>query len=196
MANENSATGSRSPADRDRSYGGGYNSAGRSIGSDRPQRTAHTDFITPKYGWGDATMRDFSIIGGGIGGIYNTFASGNTYAGRTPQGFASQGLGGNNERPGMGYGGPGDAAYYMSLGFNPIRARIMAQGRMMGGTTQQQIREREQALAQAAQQPAPAPVQSAPPVMLSAGPMQLSVPGPSAYGLMMPGYQWLPGMTG
>lgn len=56
--------------------------------ADRPDRGPHTGTVTPKYGWGDASMSDFGIVGGlsnMVGGILN----GNTYSGRTPQGFAS-----------------------------------------------------------------------------------------------------------
>lgn len=74
------------------------NASGRDVARSRPQRTAHTDFITPKYGFDQAGLRDFSIMGG-LSNMLGGILAGNTYAGRMPQGFTTRGLGGRNERP-------------------------------------------------------------------------------------------------
>lgn len=175
MANENSAAGRRSAADRDRSYGGGYNSAGRSIGSDRPDRNAlNLDFVTPKYGWGDANLSDFSIIGGGLRGLFDTIASGNTYAGRTPTGFvggkASDGGPKAMSQQGIDPGVPG---MYQNL------ARRM-------------LKLDQPMTSQAPSAPmAPAPTLPGP---MQMGAQWLGVPGGSGYGVQIPSYSFFPGV--
>jgi hypothetical protein len=62
-------------------------------GAGRPQRTANTDFITPKYSWDQAQLSDFGITGA-LMNAFNGLYKGNTYAGRTPLGFTSGQLGG------------------------------------------------------------------------------------------------------
>ena len=64
--------------------GGGF--TGGRIAEGRPTRTAHTNTITPKYGWGDARLNPFGGFDFGItGGLMNMaggIMAGNTYAGR------------------------------------------------------------------------------------------------------------------
>lgn len=85
-------------ADKDRAARASMGAA--MAGRDRPQRTAHTDFITPKYNWDQAQISDFGITGGLMNAIGGVMA-GNTYAGRTPIGFGNHNI--------RGGGGAGNA---------------------------------------------------------------------------------------
>ncbi len=189
MPNENSATGGRAASTRDRSYGGGYNSSGRSIGSDRPDRNRlNLDTITPKYGWDDARLSDFSILGGGIKSIFDTIASGDTYAGRTPAGFvgkATRDNGGKDQDPYMG----------QVPGIDPMMLRMIQNGLYGGGSNQLKIQQAQRnpgaPIAPISQGPMAPPPPIAPPMMFA--PKQLSVPGGAAYGVMTPGYTYRKG---
>lgn len=60
-------------------------------GVGRPQRTAHTDFITPKYSWDQANIGNFGITGA-VANMLSGVLSGNTYNQGMPKGFSTGGL--------------------------------------------------------------------------------------------------------
>lgn len=169
---------------------GGRNDA---LASERSRlRAMGVDTITPKYSWDDASMSDFSIVGGGLRGLFDTIQSGNTYAGRTPQGLqggysSDGGAKGLQYRPGVE---PGSAQYWMSLGVDPYMAQQWASGRMMGGTTPVRMQELEAKARQQSRPAAPQQPQGLTWKPQTWGPTQINVPGAYDYGVNLDSWKY------
>lgn len=178
--NENAAAGgtSSSTAGRDQSYGGkGF--------PDRPDKGPYGGWTTPNYGWQDAQLSDFGImgaLGNMIGGVY----SGNVYAGRTPTGFTT---GQSRDLGALGpsaQGNTGGKSYGGNYGSNQFPG---SSGRSAAGIGLQQW---NRMLAAQQPKPAPAPYQPTyrPPVTLDTKYLSANAPGLAEYGSYTPFYRW------
>lgn len=170
---------------------GGYGARGGGFGGNsgaqgRPERTMHTNTITPKYGWDQAQLSDFGISGGLMNAVRGIVA-GNTYAGRTPQGFSNHNVRAGGSGP-MSYGGGNQG---LPSTINPLMQKLMGAGLYRGGTNQNKI-------AQAQSNPVPLPTQAPKPVQqgpsytpFTMGSKYLSAnaPGLAEYGVYSPFFQ-------
>lgn len=157
--------------------GGGF--TGGKIAEGRPSRSSTTGTITPKYGWDQARMSDFGILGG-VGNMFSGIMAGNTYAGRTPQGFV-----GSRQRD-LGAMGPG------AVGNTGGKSMFMPGGMDRMEMMQQMAaqRSRQQHAAKKNAMTAVTPALAQPKPMSSAPSMFMGTGGKFGYGLQRPGYQF------
>ena len=154
--------------------GGGF--TGGRIADSRPDRNRmNLNTVTPRYGWGDAQFSDFGIMGG-LSNMMGGILAGNTYAGRTPTGWASSGTRDNQNRAGS------YAQMAQQMGGSPTWRSGLYGG--AGG-----VNAPRPAMTQQPRPAAPAQAQAAPQAPFSTIPAaMLNIPGPSNYRIKLPSY--------
>lgn len=169
--------------------GHGAGSSGGWGGIDRPDRGPYGGTQVPNYGWEDARLSDFGLLGG-LSNLVGGVMSGNTYSGRTPRGFTTSQ---QRDMGALGAGAVGNTGQGRSL--QPQYGGAMPNfsvGRAGIGGYGLQAYKRDLARQQAARQPAvaPAPVQTPQPVLSYVPQMFLGTGGQYGYGQMRPGYSF------
>lgn len=105
-------TGSNAAKDLAASAALGASLAGRG----RPQRTAHTDFITPNYDWNQANIGNFGISGA-VANMLGGIVKGNTYNQGMPKGFSQGGT--------KAKGGPGETQNVAQMMAQQLAGRVL-----------------------------------------------------------------------
>lgn len=104
-ANPGKATGGNVGSNAAKDLGASRALGASLAGVGRPQRTAHTNFITPKYSWDQANVGNFGITGA-VANMLGGVIGGNTYNQGMPKGFSTGGLKQGGGGAGEKKGGP------------------------------------------------------------------------------------------